>query len=368
MSNTDSTYNGALISELGVKRYLKGRSDLPTSNIDFFIRGKAAESAWKECNFGCHGPTYRTLTKPSTFHEALQPIDGLSPTLAGVIDGIRHQTVGRAQTITDGIERTGEGLMLNGDEAFQNVGDENLAAYQFATTCFEKLVTFDIDTLENPLSQAVLTIVNEYTAVIPEWVLRNAYQDGAFILPDSINAVSLMKAVSMGIIKDIDQNDVNEAIDLLSNPSKRFIGKQIGKKLASAMGAVLAASISKKLLNQGPGINATKRDLAKLRTHMRGLKGGLAGTLLTLLQAQGFLDRAGDASRRLNQASPRVWRLLRYELNGANMVYFLVEPFLREYVDRLSLLERRPQEFAKVMAALVQAKQTRNIFFPGSSM
>lgn len=368
MANTDSMYDGNLISELGVKRYLKGRSDLPTSNINFFVRGKAAEAAWDKCNFGCHGPTYRNLTKPSSFHEALQPIDGFSPTLAGVIDGIRHQTVGKAQNIAGGVERTGEGLMLDGGDAFQSVGDENLAAYQFATTCFEKLVTFEIDTLDNPLSQAVLTIVNEYTAVIPEWVLRSAYQDGALLLPDSINSVSLMKAVSLGIIKDVEQSDLREAIDLLKNPSKRFVGKQIGKKLASAMGAVLASSICKKLLTQGPGINSTKRDIAKLRAHMRGLKGGLGGTLLTLLQTQGVLDRAGDASRRLNQASPRVWRLLRFELNGANMVYFLVEPFLREYVDRLSLLERRPKEFAKVMAALVHEKQTRNIFFPGSAM
>ncbi|WP_341937636.1 cellulose-binding protein [Marinimicrobium sp. C2-29] len=368
MANTDSTYDGTLISELGVKRYLKGRSDLPTSNINFFVRGGAAETAWKECNFGCHGPTYRNLTKPSTFQEALQPIDQFSPTLAGVVDGIRHQTVGRAQNLAGGIERTGEGLMLGGDDAFQNVGEENLAAYEFATTCFEKLVNFEIDTLDNPLSQAVLTIVNEYTAVIPEWVLRSAYQDGALKLPESVNTVSLIKAVSMGIIKDVDQIDLSEAINLLKNPSKRFAGKQIGKKLASAMGAVLAATICKKLMTQGPGLNATKRDIAKLRSHMRGLRGGLGGALLKLLQTQGVLDRAGDASRRLNQASPRLWRLLRFDLNGANMVYFLVEPLIKEYVDRLALLERRPQEFSKVMIALMQEKQTKSIFFPGSAM
>ncbi|WP_439510934.1 hypothetical protein [Marinimicrobium koreense] len=124
MANMDSMYDGNLISELGVKRYLKGRSDLPTSNINFFVRGKAAEAAWDKCNFGCHGPTYRNLTKPSSFHETLQPIDGFSPTLAGVIDGIRHQTVGKAQNIAGGVERTGERLMLNGGDAFQSVGRE----------------------------------------------------------------------------------------------------------------------------------------------------------------------------------------------------------------------------------------------------
>jgi len=368
MGNTDTLYDGNLISELGVKRYLSGRSDLATSNINFFARGKEAESAWEKCNFGCHGPTYRNLTSPASFREALQPIDQVSPAIAGVVDGVRHQTVGKAQRLAGGIQRTGEGLMLNGGESFQQVGDENLAAYEFATTCFEKLVTFEIDTLDNPLSQAVLSIVNEYTAVIPEWVLQSAYHDGALVLPESIDTVSLTKAVSMGIIKDVDQSDLREAINLLGNPTKRFVGKQMGKKLASAMGAVLASHICKKLMTQGAGLNATKRDIAKLRRQMRGLKGGLGGALLSLLQAQGVLDRAGAASRRLNQASPRLWRLLRFDLNGANMVYFLVEPILKEYVDRLALLERRPRDFAKVMAALVQDKQTREIFFPGSSL
>lgn len=43
MANMDSMYDGNLISELGVKRCLKGQSDLPTSNISFFIRGQANE-------------------------------------------------------------------------------------------------------------------------------------------------------------------------------------------------------------------------------------------------------------------------------------------------------------------------------------
>ncbi len=63
MSSTDSTYDGALISELGVKRYLKGVRAAPSSNIDFFIRGEIANKAWRECNFGCHCPTYRNLRR-----------------------------------------------------------------------------------------------------------------------------------------------------------------------------------------------------------------------------------------------------------------------------------------------------------------
>lgn len=48
------------------------------------------------------------------------------------------------------------------------------------------------------------------------------------------------------------------------------------------------------------------------------------------------------------------------------MAYFLIEDVVGEYVDRLSLLEQNPKEFAKVMEALIKSKETTKIFFPGS--
>ena len=95
--------------------------------------------------------------------------------------------------------------------------------------------------------------------------------------------------------------------------------------------------------------------------------GGLGGSVLFLLQSQGLLGIAADSSRRLSQTNPEVWNILRFRLNGANMVYFLVEDLLQEYVDRLSLLERQPSEFAKVMKALLAAGNTKEIFFPRTS-
>ena len=47
MNNQDQPYHGALISELGVKRYLKATKDINISNIDFLMRGTVANRAWQ---------------------------------------------------------------------------------------------------------------------------------------------------------------------------------------------------------------------------------------------------------------------------------------------------------------------------------
>lgn len=368
MSTMERSYDGSLISELGVKRYLSGVKSSQWSNVDFFLRGEGAQNSWRDCNFGCHGPTYRSLTRPTTFSEALRPIDDLSPALAGAIDGIRHQTVGRAQRLAGGVERTAEGLMLNGAEDFHNVGDENLAAYQFATSTFEKLVSFEIDVLDNPIAKIVMIVISEYIAVLPEWAIAEAYKQGALQLPETVDTVWLTKAVSLRLIEDTSREDLEQAKRLLNNPTQRLVGRQIGRRLASAIGVVLASKICKKILLKSDNLYATKRRLAQLRSSARQLNGGLGGALLTLLNTQGVLDSAAQSSRQLQQSCPRVWNILRYRLNGANMVYFLVENMLQEYVDRLSLLERRPDEFAKVLRVLLRDRRTTDIFFPGSHL
>lgn len=63
------TYNGELISELGVKRYLNGYKSQQFSNIQLFRNVKDQERRWKskEC-FGCHGTSYRAIRKQSTWN------------------------------------------------------------------------------------------------------------------------------------------------------------------------------------------------------------------------------------------------------------------------------------------------------------
>lgn len=161
-------YDGALISELGVKRYLKATADIKTTNVDFLIRGAAAQKAWQECKFGCHGPVYRNLKKPSTRADLLNNLDEISPALAGLVDGVHHRTSGQLARLAGGIERTAEGLHLNGGEQFDQVGEENIAALDFAKSAFENLVTFDINVIDNPASQIVMATVSEYVSALPE--------------------------------------------------------------------------------------------------------------------------------------------------------------------------------------------------------
>ena len=365
MNNQNIGYDGALISELGVKRYLKGVRAQISSNINFFHRGAELEKAWRECNFGCHGPNYRSLRRPSTKSELLQPLDSISPVLAGLADGVHHQTFGQFDRLADGVRRTAEGLHATGAENFNMVGGENYAAYSFAKTALEKLITFEINLLDNPISQIVMAVVSEYVSLLPEWLVEDSLKQGALKLPEKIDTLWLIKAFSIGIIENTSQEDLSQAVKLLNDPAKRILGKQLGKKLAVATSYAIASMVTKKLIAQSAEVPGIKRDLVKIRKAVKPLKGGLGGTLLTLLGTQGHLDRAAQASRRLQNNSPRLWNMLRFKLNGANMVYFLVENLLGEYVDRLSLLESNPKEFAKVMAALVKEKQTPAIFFPG---
>ena len=366
MNEKDTAYDGALISELGIKRYLKATKDIKSSNIDFLLRGAAANRAWQECNFGCHGPTYRSLKRPSTKAEILQPIDDISPVLAGIVDGMHYQTFEQIDRLAGGVKRTAEGLHAMGEENFRQVGDENIAAFEFAKSAFTNLLTFEIDLLENPISQIVMTVVSEYMSVLPEWVIEETLKKGALKFPDKIDTTWLLKASAMGIIENVSPEHVAQAAKLLNEPAQRFISKQIGKKLAVAIALVIASNISKNLLISTREGNSLKRKMAIYRRSARKLNGGLGGAMITLLKAQGMLNKAAESSRQLQISCPRIWSILRHKLNGANMVYFLVDNIVAEYIDRIAVLERNPIEFGKVMEALIKDRQTTSIYFPGT--
>lgn len=330
------------------------------------IRGENAQKAWQECNFSCHGPTYRNLKRNASRGDLLTSLNEISPILSGVADGIHHQTVERASRLAGGIERTAEGLHLSGQEKFSSVGDENFSAFEFAKSAFEKLVTFEIDVLENPVSQIVMATVSEYTSVLPEWLIEETFKQGALKFPGKIDTAWLLKAAALGIVEHTNQDDLVNAVKLLNEPVQRILSKQLGKKLANAIALAIATSITKKILASSPNVLQVKQDLVRLRRIGKQAKGGLGGALLTLLGSQGILQKAAVASRRLQQHCPRLWQLLRFKLNGANMIYFLIESMIEEYVDRLSLLEQNPREFAKVMEALIRDKKTQSVYFPGS--
>lgn len=264
--------------------------------------------------------------------------------------------------------RTAEGLYVTGAENVHKVGDENAAAFEFARTTLDNVINFEIDLLDNPIAQIAMTVTCEYTSVLPEWVIQEALKQGALKFPESIDTAWLIKAAALGIIDNITVEDIAQVAKMLKEPTQYLVGKQIGKKLVPAIAAAIASAVCKKLLRS----SFQARDLRRLRVTWREASkttksGGLSGTLLGLLDAQGRLNKAAVSSRNLQASCPRIWNTLRYKLNGANMAYFFVENMIAEYVDRIALLEKNPVQFAKVMEALIRDKQTPAIFFPSHS-
>lgn len=144
-------YDGNLISELGFKKYLHGLQSQPASNIKINQSHVTLNKRWQECNFGCHGPAYRVNRKHAQWNDVLRAMDRLDPFVAGVVDGIKHETADEVNLIFSGINRTGEGLGLQGKETFENVGAENWAAAHVIEAVFKKLVETDLSLMDNPL-------------------------------------------------------------------------------------------------------------------------------------------------------------------------------------------------------------------------
>jgi len=274
-------------------------------------------------------------------------------------------TIHKAERLAGGMNRTAEGLHLNGAEKFQQVGSENIAVYSFAKITFENLTSFDIDVLDNPVMQAITVIVNEYVSMLPEWMINEAFLQGALEFPDPVDEGMLLKAMRKGVVTAITSEEAKQVVSALNNGASRFIGKQIGKKLTAAIASAIAVSITKKIIrNHRHDLMQVRRKLVEARKASRQAKGGLGSGLQILLSAQGLLNHAAKASRSLQSSCPTVWKVMRNQLHGTDMVYFFVQDVLQEYVDRLSLLQNNPEAFMESMKALIESKKTKEIFFP----
>lgn len=119
-------YDGNLISELGAKRYLQGLKNQSFSNVNLFQSVQSGNFQWKgKVCHGCHGTSYRALKKEASWNDTLQVLSSIDPLVAGLADGVHHQTVGKLEVLGAGVERTAEGLHVLGDEKFSTVGAEN---------------------------------------------------------------------------------------------------------------------------------------------------------------------------------------------------------------------------------------------------
>ena len=357
-------YDGDLISELGVKRYLVGYKAQPFANINPLQSRAGIQKSWDKCNFGCHTPAYRVLRKQLTRQAFFSDLAKVSPVAAGVAAGVEHQTLHQANLVGSGAVRTAEGLHLAGGEAFGSVGAENAALFNLVRISSRQLLNAELSTFNNPLCQLVLAIVYEYIKLIPDWVVAQVIDSNALVTPDRVDKQFLHQAANHGFIEPAMLEHIDAAASALQNSAIKAISKNQSAKITQTILCIVAAKITRKIL-LSPGVSfGIKKRLAAFRKASKGTSKGLAATLILLLKANGHLAIAARSSRRLQRDCPKFWRVLRHQFGGLDMLLFLVDGAVQEYLDRISLLERSPQTYLNLMAALIKAGKTKEIFLP----
>ena len=354
-------YDGKLVSELGIKKYLQGYKAQSISNINIMASQTSYDKKWKECNFGCHGPTYRRLKPDLSFNEFLRHMDKISPVASGLIDGAHHSTFKQAEVLAAGVERTGEGLGVAGNSRVQEVGAENVAAYHLISGAVKKLVDVNLDLIDNPATQLIMAIINEYISLVPESMLESMVENGAIKIPDEIDKTFIYNAVAKGVVSYVDSSEIAISTEYLKTKGKHAVAKQIGKRLTIAIVAILVSKITKKIIQAPDTTWHMKRKITEFRKVGRGKSGG---ALILLLKANGWMGLIAKDSRKLKADCPKLWTHLRYKLNGADLLYFLVKEVMQEYIDRISLIEKSPTTYLLLMKSLIEAGKTEEIFFP----
>ncbi|TAA42656.1 hypothetical protein [Corallincola spongiicola] len=354
-------HDGNLVSSLGVKLYVEGFNAIPTSNIKHMENDAFYNTKWEQCKFGCHTPSYRRIGPSSSYDVALNEVEKKSKLLAGLIDGIYTEGFAQPRNIGLGIERTAEGLGLLGEDSFNQVGAENLVVFDGVAALFKKAMETDYASIINPIAQCVSTVVSSYINLIPKEILEKAIRSEALRISGEVNTTFILSAAQLGILSPPNPATLSQAQSLLSGTSGKIIGKRIGVKVTEAVVSIIVYKISVKIL-KSPDLNRkVKRTFSSLR---KAGKGKLATVLLLLLKGNGTLGYAAKSSRKLQQDCPRLWRLMRYDLKGIDMMLFLVSGYLEEYIDRIKLMETDPMMFISLMNALSKSGKTSEIFLP----
>lgn len=357
-------YDGNLVSELGVKKYLKGYEANRFSNIDILQTRQELERRWQDCDMGCHGPAYRVMRRDARYSEQLNQIAQETPFGAGLIDGAVSRTVFATDRRMEGVQRTAEGLGLAGREMQYQVGAENYALYSSVKVNVEKLLNLDLESFENPFSKMTFSVVSEYIGLLPEKMIIEMVIAGAIVLEPSEDLAYYHAAVEKGMLEQHSEHLVNESVGFLRAQGERIVGRQIGKHIPRIIAGIIASRITRAMMINAKSDFAFKRKLARLRATSRPMGGGAAKVLVLLLDINGWLGIAARESRELNDRCPRLWSYLRTDLDGVDMLYFLIKDFVREYVDRIALIETDPSVFVGLMAALAGSGRTKEILFP----
>ncbi len=352
--------DGNVIRNLGIQSYLDNRGAQSTSNIDFFASQREQISNWKQCNFGCHTPSYRILKRQATYAELINFLGKASPLLAGGVDG-SYQTV---RKIVSGAERTEQGLGLEGMDRIEEIGEENTLVFRLAKSVIVKLFSVDINLLENPITEMVVRVIETYTAAIPQPIMNTIIEQGKLKF-DEIDMFMVLQAIQKGLTH-VDTaegiSSVSEFLQKNHSPIEQMIGKHIGKKVATYVAVIVAIQIAKQIAIT-ISHSQSYQNFLKSRAASKNAK-GLAGVAVSLLKFQGTLQIASRGSMGLKSKCPVLWSQLR-DRGGLDLLYFLIEDYVTEYVDRISLAERNPTMFVQMINSLIRANgDANNIFFP----
>jgi len=361
------TMNGRIIRSMGIQRFLDNCRAPSFANIDMFASIQRLEQRWHECDMGCHDPGYRVLHRQATYSEMIDVMAKVDPTqglATGLVDGVAT-TTGR---IAKGVERTADGLGASGTGRIADIGIENSLAFNLAKDALVKAFSLSLNLVDNPFTALIINVITYYIRYVPDEIIVQLAAHGKFKNLD-IDVNLAVQANLKGMVnidlKGFAESELRQIGSYLKNNPQailKLVGKYQGRKLATYIATHIAITIAKQI---AIGLTKSYRYRNILRNTRPGkTTRGLAGVLIFLLKTQGLLQDASNASQRLHNRCPLLWQKLR-SAHGLDMIYFMVEDYIHEYVDRVGLAERDPARFVEMVVAILQPPGTvDDLFFP----
>jgi len=358
--------DGRIIRSKGIQTFLNNCLASKFANINLNATQQEIARRWNARDMGCHDPAYRNPARRINLHEFINTLEKLDPSkglATGYVDGL----VTTADRMVLGTERTAEGLGSKGMPRIEQIGEENSVAYQLVKDALVKAFTLSLNLVNNPLTALLISILTYYTKYIPDEIIINLAAHGKFKNFD-IDLQMVIQADIKGLnnidVSGIAANELKRVGSYLNdNPQilLKYIGKREGRKMATQIATIIAISVAKQIAIR---MAMTRR----YKSFLKQIKPGsstkaLAGVLVFLLKTQGLLQQASNSSQHLHNRSPLLWQQLR-KLDGLDMIYFFVEDYIGELVDRIGLAERNPERFLEMIIKILQPPGTaKDLFF-----
>jgi hypothetical protein len=207
-----------------------------------------------------------------------------------------------------GAERTAEGLGARGWDRTGEIGLEN----EYLVRHLTELVKSPVTMRNNPLYKLITTILERYYQEFPD---------------DALAKIAKAASIGGGYMA-----------------GRMLIGKALAEKIAVVLATKIAATAAFRQLATKLGVSAAA-----------GSTG--IGVVITLVMLQGVGQRASKASQRLQARNPQLWSELRRQ-NGLDMIFFLVEQPLANYMDAIELARCNKAMFDKDIRLLYDTPLT----------